>query len=256
MSVDTKKSRNVTIPADLDAERTAGFHEEVTQVLRERPPEIAIDCSLLDHVASGHINALWDALTRCEEAGVPMRLTSVGYGLQRVLSVLDLADLFTVEEDEGRVRTARVDLGPPASRLFEVEFEAALEAVRDTLGRFRDFLSGFDLAETCAFDLETVFYEVSTNICRHSGLSMRGRVTFTADMNHDEIILRFTDSGAPFDPTGHAQEFDPHEAIKRRQRRGIGLVMINRLTDGITYERVGGRFNVVTLTRRLEPTRR
>jgi anti-sigma regulatory factor (Ser/Thr protein kinase) len=81
-------------------------------------------------------------------------------------------------------------------------------------------------------------------------------ITFTADLNLDEITLEFTDAGEPFDPTGNTPEFNPRRAIRRRQSRGLGLVMIQRIVDSIAYDRVDGRFNVVTLVRRLTPVRR
>jgi anti-sigma regulatory factor (Ser/Thr protein kinase)/anti-anti-sigma regulatory factor len=254
MSLDTKKCRLISVPTDFDDDSLQGFFDELNLAIGDGPPEIALDCSLLEHATSRHINALWDALTRCERAGIPMCLKAVAYGLRRVLSVLDLTELFTVEyegDKEDKPRRVRVE-GRPSER-FEVEFGAMIDGVTDVMAELHTFLERLDLTEIGVFDLETVFYEVATNICRHSGLEQHGNIRFVADLSKDEIFLEFTDAGERFDPTGNTPEFDPRLAIKRRQSRGIGLVMIQRLMDSVSYERIDHKYNVVTLKKRLTP---
>jgi anti-sigma regulatory factor (Ser/Thr protein kinase)/anti-anti-sigma regulatory factor len=252
MSLETENCRSISVPVDFDDESLRGFFDELDLALEDEPGEIALDCSLIEHATSRHINALWDALTRCERDGVPMRLAAVNYGLRRVLSVLDLAELFTVEyegEKEGRPpREAMRDL--PSER-FEIELVARMDAVSDVMVELHAFLERLDLSEIGIFDLETVFYEVATNICRHSGLKGHRKIRFVTEVGRDDIRLEFTDAGERFDPTGNTPEFDPRLAIRRRQSRGIGLVMIQRLMDSISYERVNGEYNVVTLRKRL-----
>ena len=99
MSIEATAHCSIFIPPDSDEDVLDGFFLELDTLLEEGVEAINIDCSLLNHTRSGHINALWDALTRCEEAGVPMRLTSVGYGLERLLKVLDLHPLLPGCED-------------------------------------------------------------------------------------------------------------------------------------------------------------
>jgi anti-sigma regulatory factor (Ser/Thr protein kinase)/anti-anti-sigma regulatory factor len=254
MSLEPKKSALITVPADFDDVSLRGFFDELDLAMADRPPEIAIDCSLLAHATSRHINALWDALTRCQREGIPMRLTEVGYGLRRVLSVLDLAELFAVEYDRGGEKG---EVGAPkeagACDRFEADLEATIDSVAEVMVQLRAFLERYDLDEIGIFDLETVFYEVATNICRHSGLDEHRKIRFAADLRGDEISLEFTDAGARFDPTGNTPEFDPRRAITRRQSRGIGLVMIQRLMDAISYKREDHKYNVVTLRKRLAP---
>jgi anti-sigma regulatory factor (Ser/Thr protein kinase) len=183
-----------------------------------------------------------------------MRLVSVGYGMERVLKVLDLAELFTVEYD-AEVRQKPREAAAPAdlSKRFEVELETRMDAVSDCMGELRHFLNQPGLSDIDVFDLETVFYEVATNICRHSGLEEHRKMKFVAELGDGEVVFAFTDAGERFDPTGNTPEFDPRRAIRRRQSRGIGLVMIQRLMDVLSYERVDGKFNVVTLRKRFAP---
>jgi anti-sigma regulatory factor (Ser/Thr protein kinase)/anti-anti-sigma regulatory factor len=254
MSLETKKCRLISVPPEFDDDSLQGFFDELNLAIRDVPPEIALDCSCLEHATSRHINALWDALTRCERAGIPMHLAAVGYGLRRVLSVLDLTELFTVEYDgDIEARPLRLPGQGQTSERFEVEFEARIDIVTDVTAGLHSFLEGLDLAEIAVFDLETVFYEVATNICRHSGLDEHRKIRFTAEAGPNEISFEFADSGERFDPTGNTPEFNPRLAIKRRQSRGIGLVMIQRLMDHISYKRIDHKHNVVKLRKRLAP---
>jgi anti-sigma regulatory factor (Ser/Thr protein kinase)/anti-anti-sigma regulatory factor len=252
MLLDTPKRRCLSVPADIDDDSLDGFFEELRSALAEQPAEIDLDCSLLEHTTSRHINAIWDALTCCERVGVPMRLTSVGYGMQRVLEVLDLADLFSVEYEVGRRgKPARPPAVAGTARRLEIEMEAKIDAVVPAMQEIHGFLDQSGISDLGVFDLETVFYEVATNICQHSGLGGHRKIRFLAEIKEGEVTFEFTDPGDRFDPTGNTPEFDPRLAARRRQSRGLGLVIIQRLMDVVSYKRVDGRLNVVTLSKRL-----
>jgi len=182
MSIEATAHCSIFMPPDCDEAILDGFFLELDTLLEEGVEGIDIDCSLLSHTRSGHINALWDALTRCEEAGVRMRLTSVEYGLERLLQVLDLYPLFTLEPSERKPQPAYGHLGGGATRqtAFSAEFEPSMDDISNTFIRFHDFLKKLRVSEMHAFDTETVFYEISTNIFRHGGLSRVSSIIFSA----------------------------------------------------------------------------
>ena len=249
MSVETEKQRTILVPADFDEGALEGFSAELEIVLEESPPEVLLDCSLLDRATSGHINLLWEAQTKCDASSVPMRLQSVRYGLERVLRILDLYDLFTFHKPEP---DGGDSVDPEAVQVLEIDFRATINGINDTLSRFHDFLVRSGLPGSSAFDLEIVFYEVATNIRRHSGLAKTDRVQFTASAEQNSVTMRITDAGWPFDPTLRAPAFDPRKAIRTKQTDGIGLTMIQRLVDTISYRREGDRLNVLTLTKQID----
>ena len=253
MSIKTTASCSIFMPPDCDEAVLDGFFLELDTLLEEGVDGIDIDCSLLSHTRSGHINALWDALTRCEEAGVRMRLTSVGYGLERLLQVLDLYPLFTLEPSGRKPQPAYGRLGGGATRqtAFSAEFEPSMDDISNTFIRFHDFLKKLQVSEMHAFDLETVFYEVSTNILSHGELSPLSSISFSATLEEQNLELRFEDEGKAFDPTGHSRHFDHHEAIRQEERHGLGITMIQRLVDEISYERADGIRNVVIIRKRV-----
>ena len=139
MSLETKKYRLISVPAEIDDDTLQAFFDEMNLAIRDYAPEIALDCSALEHATSRHINALWDALTRCESKGIPMRLTGVGYGLRRVLRVLDLAELFTVEYDgSSEARPAEFSAHSRTPESFEEEFCAGIEVVTDVTKNLKE----------------------------------------------------------------------------------------------------------------------
>jgi anti-sigma regulatory factor (Ser/Thr protein kinase)/anti-anti-sigma regulatory factor len=254
MSIEATANCSIFIPPDCDEGILDGFFLELDSLLEEGVDGIDIDCSLLDHTRSGHINALWDALTRCEEAGVKMRLTSVGYGLERLLQVLDLYPLFTLEPSDRKPQPGlgHMEGGATRQTAFSAEFEPGMDDISNTFIRFHDFLKKLQVSEMHAFDLETVFYEVSTNIFRHGGLPSLSSIRFSATLKGPDLELRFQDEGKAFDPTGYSRHFDHHEAILHEERHGLGITMIQRLVDGISYERADGIRNVVTIRKRVK----
>ena len=258
MPVETKKRRTILVPADLDETSLRGFQTEIDSVLREVPSEIALDCSLLKRASSSHINALWETQTRCEDEQVRMVLTCVRPGLGRILRILDLYDLFTIESGTDRdgpdEQPAVVSDGP--RRALSIDLVACADGIRVGLDKFREYILRSDASEICVFDLETVFYEIATNISRHSGLAEADSISFEATQVNGKISMRFCDRGRPFDPTGKTPVFDPEEAINAKQRRGIGLTLIKRLVDRISYERLNDGSNVVVLEKRVCQRRR
>jgi anti-sigma regulatory factor (Ser/Thr protein kinase) len=254
MSIEATAHCSIFMPPDCDKGVLDGFFLELDTLLEEGVEGIDIDCSLLAHTRSGHINALWDALTRCEEAGVTMRLTSVGFGLERLLQVLDLHPLFTLETSERKPRPEYGHLGGGATRqtAFSARFDPSMDEIGNTFIRFHDFLRKLRVSEMHAFDLETVFYEISTNIVRHGGLPAVSSIRFSATLEGENMELRFEDHGKPFDPTGYSRHFDHHEAIRQEERHGLGITMIQRLVDQISYERVDGVRNVAIIRKRVK----
>jgi anti-sigma regulatory factor (Ser/Thr protein kinase) len=217
MSRETVARPTIVVPADVERDGGEAFLAGLAAMLSPTAGEIALDCSRLRSVNSSQINVLWNIRGRCEAAGVPVRLTYVGRGVK-----------------------------PPLA--FESRLEASVEGVSRVMGAFRDFLLGLGLPEMMVFDLGTVFYEVATNIREHGGLGDRSTSSFTAVLENGKMTLRFVDSGRPFDPGHDAHLFNAREAIKRRQHRCIGLVMVRRLMDTISYERLGNK-NVVIMER-------
>ena len=243
----------ITVPADLDGGTVMDFYSKLDSLIEERPVEILLDCSDLEHTTSSHISTLWQARQRCQRAGIPVRLSSVRYGLFRILKILNLYELFEFEQGtvESKPGMEKARLGAESVPALRLDFLPSAWAIKDALDRFHDYLRELNVQEICAFDLETVFYEITTNIRLHGQLDDDDCIGFVATPCGDVISLRFIDPGPMFDPTSDPPHFDPDQAIRRRQTSGFGLTMIRRLVDSISYHRRDDGRNVVTLTKKL-----
>lgn len=133
--------------------------------------------------------------------------------------------------------------GPAEERTREfASDEASLPAA---LAFVREALAGTD-AKAVAAVLNMVD-EVTSNIVSYSGaVGYRVEVELTVD----RVRLRFSDDGRPYNPLLH-QDPDTHASIEDRPVGGLGLVVVKRLADHISYAFEDGR-NVLTLIRKCD----
>ena len=91
--------------------------------------------------------------------------------------------------------------------------------------------------------------EITSNIVGYSGAA---DFSIAVERGYDRLRIRFSDSGRAFNPLSHVDP-DTHAAIEDRPVGGLGLVVVKRLADRVTYAREGGR-NVLTILKRLPVT--
>lgn len=224
----------VEAPTELTDEAVRSFMREVADVIESRPPTVLVDCTRLENVASAHVTVLWQARQACEEAGIPLLLTSPTQNLVRVLRLLDLSEFFQYED-------------PGYPEPFSDSVEPTVEGVSQGLDRFLRYLITIQASDRITFELRTIYYEVMTNIRTHGGRDSAAAILVTVRANHEEIELVFADSGPAFNPTDHITEFDPRAAGRLGQKRGFGITMISRLATRMTYTRRGDNTNVLTV---------
>lgn len=94
--------------------------------------------------------------------------------------------------------------------------------------------------------------EVFVNIASYAYPQKAGSVRIDADVGGDPltITLTFSDDGIPFDPLKKPDADTSPEALAARVG-GLGILMVKRMMDDVTYTRDKGR-NVLTLRKRLE----
>lgn len=249
MEAETKNLYLVQAPAVLSGDAISTFEKSIRDLLQKGPDFISLDCSQLRHATSSHINALWLAYQRCADIGVELRLRSVPAGLVRVLKVLDLYELFTYEEQIASPQTKEATqfVLEDFQKRYDDKFRADADSINKALNRFIQFLVPMQLSQLIEFELRTVFYEVATNIVTHAGIRKDSSIVFTAKANDSKIVLIFADSGIPFDMTDHRATFDPRIAGKNGQKHGLGITMIRKLTDRISYIRENDLTNVLRI---------
>jgi len=123
------------------------------------------------------------------------------------------------------------------------EFSAALI-------RYRQFLDEWGMSSRLIFELHSIFYEIVQNILLHAGLSDSDEVGVQCQFVCGLLTMTIVDGGVAFDPTTAEVESNLRMAARQRRTRGLGIVMMRKLTDHIEYRRVGNQ-NVLTIEKRV-----
>lgn len=99
-------------------------------------------------------------------------------------------------------------------------------------------------------DLELILEELATNVMKYGGVEA-GTDCCRIEIERlgDEIEIRFSDTGAPFNPLDR-DEIDTSLPVEERPIGGLGIHFIRKLTDTQRYERRDGR-NILTLRKAL-----
>jgi anti-sigma regulatory factor (Ser/Thr protein kinase) len=130
---------------------------------------------------------------------------------------------------------------------FTLTFPATVDHINSAQQNFVRFLTSLNIQEITVFELATVFYEVATNIRSHGDLTDTDSIEFSVSYTDRSVLMEFTDPGRPFKIPKILPDFDPREVIAQKKTHGFGLILIDRLTDGITYERIDNEYNVLKL---------
>lgn len=228
-SMQTDVKTNIKMPdsiagsASPDEATITDFLSQVELRLGQGANTIQLDCAPLVRVTSRHINALWLIREICSERGARIELRNVSDGLRRVLEALDLAELF--------LRDAAVPYR------LDLRIAADVTDINDGMSRLVRFLMSAGVPEGTAFELQTVFYEVTTNIRLHGRLPSQGVIKCDAQVRAQTATFTFVDDGVRFDPTSYEAAVDFQQAGLDLQSRGFGLAMIRRLSDCLEYSR-------------------
>ena len=128
------------------------------------------------------------------------------------------------------------------------------QPTQDGIAAASDFLDEVLSAETSeqvnalAPPLHIILDEICSNIVKHSGAS-----GFALDIEFAEspaaVKLTFSDDGVAYDPLSHA---DPDTTLPAEERPigGLGLLMVKKMSDAISYHRFHNR-NVLVVEKRI-----
>ena len=89
--------------------------------------------------------------------------------------------------------------------------------------------------------------EALTNIIVHGKIKKDDQIDLTVEIDDDQIVAEFQDSGVPFDPSLDRGTPDP----KSFPHRGFGLYLIHLIVDEVEYERTEDGRNVLKMFKTL-----
>ena len=125
----------------------------------------------------------------------------------------------------------------------------AIAASGDEIRRACEWLTTMlcqrDVPEPQVECLELAFHEVLANVLAHGGSAARAEpiricIEVREKTTAGEAHVKVSDAGIPFDPTG-APEHTPAKTLAEAPLGGLGLPLIRRCSDWMSYRREGGR---------------
>ena len=134
----------------------------------------------------------------------------------------------------------------------EMDIAATLENL-DTVMAFVDQqLEEVGCSMKAQMQIDIAVEEVYVNIAHYAYNPEVGGVTIRVQIEEEplSVILTFIDAGKPYDPLAK-EDPDVTLAAEDRQIGGLGIFMVKKSMDNVSYEYNEGR-NILTLKKKLE----
>ncbi len=135
-----------------------------------------------------------------------------------------------------------------------LEVPARLEALASISNFVVDAARGAGLDEHAVWEVQLAVDEAVTNAIVHGyhEHELRGTLSISIAQEDGKFVVSLRDQGAPFDPS-RVPEPDLVSPLEQRKTGGLGLFLMRKLMDDITFEREAN-VNVLRMTKRLPPS--
>lgn len=127
-------------------------------------------------------------------------------------------------------------------KIGEWNITPSKDMTAEMTAKYEDALNDAEVSIKAVMNLCVVFDEIYANICNHSEATEMDLVIYRNDTS---VKIEFIDNGIMFDPTKHA-ETDITKTAEEREIGGLGILMVRKMTDSMTYEYREGK-NCLTL---------
>ncbi len=128
-----------------------------------------------------------------------------------------------------------------------------IEALADIAKEVSGWLAELPLSSRAKYSAGLAVEEMVTNIIKYGyDDSHEHLVGIRIAVTPDHLTLVFEDDGHPFDPTQRPPP-DIEKLVESQKIGGLGIELVRRMCDKMTYERAGGRNRLSLSIRRLEP---
>ena len=139
-----------------------------------------------------------------------------------------------------------IELRTVENGMKKIGIAPTLDKLPEATGFFEDILSAANAPMKVIAQVNVAVDEIFSNIARYSGATA---ATLGCSLADGRMTLRFSDNGRPYDPTGKP---DPDTTLSAEERDigGLGIFMVKKIMDEVTYEYVDG-LNILTLVKAL-----
>ena len=136
---------------------------------------------------------------------------------------------------------------------FHAKDNLRLPAVPDSILTATAFveerLEALGCSHKVTAQMSVVIDEILSNIVRHARGAETAELIFAYDSERKVVNLTFLDMGKPYNPLLH-EEPDVTLPAEKRAIGGLGIFLVRKLTDGISYEYADGK-NILRVQKRL-----
>ncbi len=133
--------------------------------------------------------------------------------------------------------------------IIEKLFPADIAELETVTAYLEEELEKIDCPSKIVIQLSMVLEEIFVNIAHYAYPGIRGIVRIATYRENDGIVIRFTDTGIPFNPLDVADP-DIKSAPEERDLGGLGIYLIKKTTDDVQYEYKNGQ-NILKVYKKL-----
>lgn len=128
-----------------------------------------------------------------------------------------------------------------------------MDALAKVTQEVLDWLAGLPLSTRAKYSAMLSIEEMVTNIIKYGYDDEREHlIRIQIDVESTRLKLVFEDDGHPFDPTRRPAP-DIENIIESRKAGGLGIELVRRMSEKMTYERDGDCNRLTLHIRRLQP---
>ena len=138
-----------------------------------------------------------------------------------------------------------IEIKDMASEMKKISMTPSLDKMEDATAFFEDILSVAEAPMKTIAQVNVAVDEIFSNIVHYSGASS---VTLGCKVEENQIILRFSDNGRPYNPI-EKDDPDITLSVEEREIGGLGIFMVKKMMDEVSYEYTDG-LNILTLIKR------
>ena len=133
----------------------------------------------------------------------------------------------------------------------ELTVTAALENIETVTDFVNEQLEALDCPMKAQMQIDVAIDELFSNIAHYAYNPEIGKATVRVEVAEDPmaVIITFIDNGIPYDPL-KKEDPDVTLSLEERQIGGLGIYMVKKTMDDITYEYKDGQ-NILAIKKKL-----
>ncbi len=135
----------------------------------------------------------------------------------------------------------------------ELTIDATVENIETVTEFVNEQLQLHGCSVKVQMQIDIAIDELFGNIAHYAYDPGVGPATVRVELKEDPlaVVITFIDRGVPYDPL---QRKDPDTALSAEEREigGLGIYMVKKTMDGISYEYKNGQ-NILTITKKIQP---